>query len=220
MRHPFNQLHAFHAVMEQPRGDIEHPYVEVQLPLRVRLIVEEFGELLLALDPGAPEIQSKLVEQVESWLRVRGKPEVDLPGVLDALCDLLYVIIGAAVTWGLPLPQAFDEVHRANMQKSTGEVRPDGKRLKPPGFKPPDIAGVLTRAQLGIYGLVETRRQAFYEMERICNLEQGPQAGHESLATFRASTMEKLVAVEAELKRRGYDPAGQPLESTRAERNE
>ena len=96
----------------------------------------------------------------------------------------------------------------------------DGKRLKPPGFKPPDIAGVLTRAQLGIYGLVETRRQAFYEMERICNLEQGPQAGHESLATFRASTMEKLVAVEAELKRRGYDPAGQPLESTHAERNE
>jgi predicted HAD superfamily Cof-like phosphohydrolase len=30
-------------------------------------------------------------------------------------------------------------VHEANMKKVSGEVRADGKRLKPPGWKPPDI---------------------------------------------------------------------------------
>lgn len=38
---------------------------------------------------------------------------------LDALCDLLYVAFGAAVTYGFTeiLPLAFAEVHRSNMSK-------------------------------------------------------------------------------------------------------
>lgn len=47
---------------------------------------------------------------------------------------------------GIDLRPVWSEVHAANMRKTTGPVREDGKRLKPEGWQPPDIAGVL-RAQ-------------------------------------------------------------------------
>lgn len=37
------------------------------------------------------------------------------------------------------------EVHRANMTKATGPIAPNGKRMKPPGFRPPDIVGELKK---------------------------------------------------------------------------
>jgi predicted HAD superfamily Cof-like phosphohydrolase len=70
----------------------------------------------------------------------------DLPEMIDALCDLLYVTYGAAVAMGVDLEPFYDEVHRSNMAKAGGLVREDGKRLKPPGWTPPDIRGLLERA--------------------------------------------------------------------------
>lgn len=43
----------------------------------------------------------------------------------------------------MDLDPLWQDVHRANMAKTTGPVRADGKRLKPEGWQPPDIAGVL-----------------------------------------------------------------------------
>ncbi len=43
----------------------------------------------------------------------------------------------------------WDEVHRSNMAKVGGPIRGDGKRLKPEGWTPPDVAGVLAAALLG-----------------------------------------------------------------------
>jgi len=67
----------------------------------------------------------------------------DLAAVAKELCDVIYVAYGAAVAFGLDLEPFWDEVHRSNMAKVGGPVRADGKRLKPPGWVPPDIAGVL-----------------------------------------------------------------------------
>lgn len=75
----------------------------------------------------------------------------DLVGVADALSDLEYVVCGTAHMFHIPLDAVTREVHRANMRK----VRSDGpsdarsKRgsgldvVKPEGWTPPDVEGVL-----------------------------------------------------------------------------
>lgn len=68
--------------------------------------------------------------------------------IADGLADVIYVAVGAALEFGIPLDRVWAEVHRSNMAKvdpATGKVikRADGKVLKPEGWTPPDVAGVL-----------------------------------------------------------------------------
>lgn len=91
--------------------------------LRYALINDELSELEEAMD------QRNVVE------------------IADALADLLYVVYGAAVAFGIPIDAVFDEVHDSNMSK-LGEDgkpihRPDGKVMKGPNFRLPDIRKVL-----------------------------------------------------------------------------
>ena len=74
----------------------------------------------------------------------------DLIEAADALADLMYVVYGAALEWGIPLDEVFAEVHRSNMTK----VWPDGtihrresdqKILKPPTYSPADIRSVIAK---------------------------------------------------------------------------
>lgn len=67
----------------------------------------------------------------------------DMAATAKELCDVIYVACGAAVAFGIDLAPVWDEVHRSNMAKVGGPVRKDGKRLKPEGWVPPDVAGVL-----------------------------------------------------------------------------
>lgn len=62
----------------------------------------------------------------------------DVLEMIDALCDLLYVTYGAAVAAGIDLQPFYDEVQRANMEKTLGPKREDGKQLKPEGWRGPD----------------------------------------------------------------------------------
>jgi|SRR5688572_8051413 len=87
--------------------------------LRVRLIAEELDEFADA---------------------VRRQDPV---AMIDALCDLLYVVYGAGVALGVDLEPFFREVHRSNMAKAGGDTREDGKQLKPEGWEPPQIAAIL-----------------------------------------------------------------------------
>jgi NTP pyrophosphatase (non-canonical NTP hydrolase) len=74
----------------------------------------------------------------------------DIVGVADAIADLLYVVYGAARTFGLPVREIFSEVHRSNMTKldDNGEpiLRADGKVMKGPNFSAPDLAPLLEAA--------------------------------------------------------------------------
>lgn len=90
-----------------------------------------------------PELRATLIEE-EARETVEAIRAGDFVKSIDGLCDLLCVVYGAAVEWGIDLQPFWDEVHRTNMLKVGGPVREDGKRLKPDGWQPPDIARVLT----------------------------------------------------------------------------
>ena len=74
--------------------------------------------------------------------------------VADGIADLIYVLLGRAIAYGIDLRPVWDEVQRANMSKEGGGKRADGKILKPPGWRAPDINGVIARqenaAQFGV----------------------------------------------------------------------
>lgn len=70
--------------------------------------------------------------------------EQSLAEAIDGLCDLLATIYGAAVTFGVDLAPFWDEIHRTNMAKAGGPKRADGKQLKPEGWIPPNIVGLLS----------------------------------------------------------------------------
>lgn len=65
----------------------------------------------------------------------------DLAAVAHELADVVYVAYGTALAYGIPLDRVIAEVHRANMTKDRAGA--DGKAHKGPGFRPPDVAGVL-----------------------------------------------------------------------------
>jgi len=75
--------------------------------------------------------------------------EHDLPGIADALVDLVYVALGTAHFHGLPWEALFAEVQRANMTKERAASAEVSKRnssfdvVKPAGWTPPNINGVL-----------------------------------------------------------------------------
>jgi len=79
----------------------------------------------------------------------------DLVGVADGLVDLVYVALGTAQFLGLPWQELWDEVQRANMTKvRAASAEESGRKtgrhhffdvVKPDGFVPPDVAGILAR---------------------------------------------------------------------------
>ncbi|PTA66575.1 hypothetical protein [Deinococcus arcticus] len=69
----------------------------------------------------------------------------DLALLAHELADLLYVTYGALDRLGIDADAVFAEVHRANMAKLSGPRRADGKLLKPPGWQPANVRGVLAR---------------------------------------------------------------------------
>lgn len=89
-----------------------------------------------------PELRASLIEEeaAETCAAIRAG---DLVEAVDGFCDLLCVVYGAAVEFGIDLAPFWREVHKTNMAKVGGPVREDGKRLKPEGWKPPQIADLL-----------------------------------------------------------------------------
>jgi len=112
------QVAAFH----QKFGHVIGTSPKISRPeLRVSLIKEEAKETCDAIEAG------------------------DLVEAADGICDLLYVVIGTAVEFGIDIEPVFDEVHRSNMAKEGSATRADGKTLKPPGWRKPDVCSELVK---------------------------------------------------------------------------
>ena len=91
-----------------------------------RLIVEEFKEFL----------------QAEGMLFMHGRNHQE--HALKELADLVYVCYQYAENMGWFLDEALNRVHLSNMSKLDEDGKPirreDGKILKGPNYKPPDLS--------------------------------------------------------------------------------
>lgn len=99
--------------------------------LRHKLIHEETQELCVAINRYFAQAREETDAEV-------------LTEVADALADLLYVVLGAGVAFGINLEPVFNEVHASNMSKFVdGQRRPDGKWLKGPSWRPPNLSAII-----------------------------------------------------------------------------
>jgi len=89
-----------------------------------------------------PDLRARLIEE-EARETVSAIRNHDMIGAIDGMCDLLVVTYGTADEFGIYLPEFWAEVHSTNMAKAGGPIREDGKALKPEGWQPPNIEGVL-----------------------------------------------------------------------------
>ena len=110
----------------------ESPVIpEARVQMRLALLEEEVAELRAAAQAG------------------------DMVEVLDALCDIQYVLDGTFLEFGLHKlkDRAMAEVHASNMSKLGADGRPvlreDGKVLKGPSFRRPDLARILAERDQG-----------------------------------------------------------------------
>lgn len=133
-RNNFQKLvEEFHTMYKVDKGDYERP----QFPnpervfLRVELIMEEAREFKNACQ-GTPDF----IEAV------------------DALGDLIYVTLGAAIEFGVDMNFIMEAIQRSNKSKLDEDFKPimgpNGKVMKGPNYKPPDILAALQK-QIGLY---------------------------------------------------------------------
>ncbi len=121
---------AFHLrIGDTPPGAPARPD-DATLALRMRLLREETGEALAALDALAHTSGGAAAEP-------------QLAAAAHELADLLYVAYGTFVALGVDADGVFAEVDAANLRKAGAPRRGDGKQLRPDGWQPADVAGVL-----------------------------------------------------------------------------
>jgi len=117
MSNPIYMVEEFHRKFGHPVVDEFVPNHSLQ-DLRIDLLKEELEEYIEA-DENCNEME-----------------------MIDALCDIVVVAIGAALALGLPFRLGFLEVHRSNMSKLGADglpiYREDGKILKGPDYSPPN----------------------------------------------------------------------------------
>lgn len=113
--------------------------------LRIKLMIEE---LLGSTTPTGVLVTSKSDELIQSMLNN------DLVGIADGIADVLYVVIGTAVAYGINIQEVFNEVQRSNMtkavwddenQKWTTIKNEFGKVLKPETFSKANIHPIIVR---------------------------------------------------------------------------
>ncbi len=122
--------------------------------------VKRFHGAARMVDPGGPgfntpELQALrfrlMAEELEEYRDALNRR--DLVDVLDALCDMEYVLLGTVLQHGLGgvFNEAFSRVHLSNMKKFSNGVilRDDGKILKPKDWQPPNLRGLLREVARG-----------------------------------------------------------------------
>jgi predicted HAD superfamily Cof-like phosphohydrolase len=146
-----DMVREFHAAFGAPVNDGEPSAAlpDDRLRMRYRLVAEEFAELTGAVFGTAARA---VVERAVDTVVDQPTDGADLVQIADATSDLRYVLHGMELECGIP-GEVFTTIHASNMAKLGPEGRPnrraDGKVLKPAGWTPPDVAGVLAARARG-----------------------------------------------------------------------
>lgn len=99
----------------------------------------------LEVAPAEREMACALIEEEAGEFRAAVEAS-DLVEIADAVADLLWVVLEAGLTYGIPIEEVFAEVHRSNLTKiENGEpvVNAAGKIVAGPGFSAPDLSPIL-----------------------------------------------------------------------------
>lgn len=141
----------FLTAADHPIPDVPAIPAAEDIALRLKLLLEEFDEELVAVGFDGIRDYVTCLEDGEDLDVIQESIDagkVDLVEMVDAFHDITVIAYGGALeTAGSAAAKATAaEVTRSNLAKIVdGKVlrRDDGKIQKPPGFQPPDIAGVL-----------------------------------------------------------------------------
>jgi NTP pyrophosphatase (non-canonical NTP hydrolase)/ADP-ribose pyrophosphatase YjhB (NUDIX family) len=98
-RRASEMVREFHRVFDGPVAAVANPR-PAEWENRISFLQEEFDEYVEAARAG------------------------DLAALADALADMVYVIHGTALAYGIPLDEVLAEVHRSNMSKLGRDGRP------------------------------------------------------------------------------------------------
>tara|TARA_R100000742_G_C4276584_1_gene97768 strand:- start:887 stop:1303 length:417 start_codon:yes stop_codon:yes gene_type:complete len=122
-------VNEFHRSFKHP---IDEQWTVKLLELRKNLIREESNEVI-----------EEFVNMIIDLERGKSISLVQRTNLLKELCDLQYVLSGAAVALGLDIQTAFNRVHASNMSKLGEDGKPvyreDGKVIKGPDYIPPNL---------------------------------------------------------------------------------
>lgn len=140
------QVMEFHAAFGQETLTTPTVPSDAIVRLRGKLVAEEAFEFVLAM---FDSVDLRRLHELVIDAVATDPVSVNLIEVADALADIDYVVEGSRLAFGIDGAPIAAEVHRSNMAKLGPDgkpiIRPDGKRLKPPGWTPPDIGGELRR---------------------------------------------------------------------------
>lgn len=128
----FEMVDEFHRVYDCNIGNEPKLPNKDERALRISLLKEEYNEYIM------------------------GEKHDDIVEIADALADMLYIINGTCVSYGIPIDKIFAEVHASNMSKldENGKVirREDGKVLKGPNYFKPRIKEIMENHASTIHG--------------------------------------------------------------------
>ena len=115
---------------EKMKLAIDQPYSKELMDFRLKLLFEEIQELATAaLD----------IEEVNDKDGRYGL----MQNLLKEMCDVVYVIKGMAVSFGMDFDEAFTLVHKSNMSKLPLIKDADGKVMKGLNYEPPILEGLV-----------------------------------------------------------------------------
>lgn len=136
----------WHAKQETPQSPVVPP--ESVRKLRASLILEEALETINALGfsvYGLDEFDDPADELRPGHFELQPDRHASLVEIIDGCCDIAVVTTGTLVACGIPDLPFQNAVNQNNLDKfgPGHSFREDGKLIKPPGHKPPDIAAIL-----------------------------------------------------------------------------
>ena len=121
------RVREFHEKMELA---IDQPYSKELMDFRLKLLFEEIQELASA----ALDIETSTHSE---------ERHVMMQDLLKEMCDVVYVIKGMAVSFGMDFDKAFKLVHKSNMSKLPLIKDANGKVQKGLNYEPPVLEGLI-----------------------------------------------------------------------------